>query len=174
VPAAADGHLVFGDGTHATTRLCAGAVGALCRERPVDALLDIGTGTGLLARIARARGVRFVAGTDIDAGALGVARCNAALDADADPIHFGTESPDHWGARFELVVANILEGPLMQLAPAIAGAVRPSGRLLLSGFTRVQAPRLRAAYESQRFRWERDALLEGWVVQLYRRGAICV
>lgn len=166
---AGDG-FVFGDGSHPTTRLCAGAVDQLCRARCPRAVLDVGTGTGILARIARARGATFVAGTDIDAGALEVARAAARLDDAAAGIHFGAEPPDHWGARFDLVVANILEGPLTHLAPSIVAALREGGVLLLSGFTAAQAPRLRRVYESLGMRPAREAGLGGWVLLMMERG----
>ena len=109
--------------------------------------MDVGTGTGLLARIARARGARSIAGTDIDPVALASAKAHSALDAHGIDIHFGAEAPDHWGARFDLVVANILEAPLRSLAPALCRALKPGGTLLLSGFTRLQIPLLRTVYE---------------------------
>lgn len=147
IPAIPGHPAVFGDGSHPTTRLCAAAVDLHCRQRRPEAVLDVGTGTGLLARIARARGAGFIVGTDIDPAALASARAHAALDAQRVEIHFGAEAPDHWGARFGLVVANILEAPLRSLAPALARALGPGGTLLLSGFTRVQIPVLRTMYE---------------------------
>jgi ribosomal protein L11 methyltransferase len=136
--------IVFGDGSHPTTRLCAAVVDQLCRQRQPQSVLDVGTGTGVLARIARARGATFVVGTDIDAEALACAAANSALDAHS--IVVSGEAPDHWGARFELVVANILEEPLRELAPALRRALAAHGLLVISGFTRVQVPALRVHY----------------------------
>jgi ribosomal protein L11 methyltransferase len=127
-------------------------------------MLDVGTGTGILARIARARGVREIMATDIDVTALARARVNAALDRSAAQIHFGEEPPDHWGARFDLVVANILEEPLRQLAPAVVRALRPGATLLLSGFMRPQVPGLCAAYERTGLIRHPQAQLEDWVL----------
>lgn len=123
----------FGDGSHPTTRLCAGAVDFLCRRHPLDGVLDVGTGTGVLARIARARGARFVVATDVDPLALAEARANVKLEA-GEEILVVDAPPDSWGSRFQLVVANILEGPLVELAPALKRALVPEGLLLLSGF----------------------------------------
>ncbi|MET0292134.1 MAG: 50S ribosomal protein L11 methyltransferase, partial [Steroidobacteraceae bacterium] len=159
-----DGVFVFGDGTHPTTRLCAAAVDLLCRQQRGLAVLDVGTGTGVLARIARARGASFVAATDTDASALQLARDLAAIDGASVPIHFGREAPDHWGARFELVVANILEAPLIALAPALAAALKPGGTLLISGFTRAQAPTLRLVFSEAGLNPLRDAASEGWLL----------
>ncbi len=144
----------------------------LCRQRPGLSALDVGTGTGVLARIARARGASFVAGTDIDALALETARANAAFDAAATTIHFGDELPDGWGPRFDLVVANILAEPLIALASPLAAALRDDGVLLISGFTPPQAPALRQAFESRGLAYQRDAHLDGWMLLLFRRLGI--
>jgi ribosomal protein L11 methyltransferase len=164
---------VFGDGSHATTRLCAGIVDLLCRQRVPEAVLDVGTGTGLLARIARARGARFVVGTDIDPAALACANAHSALDAREVEIQFCTAAPDLWGARFDLVVANILEAPLRSLAPGLSRALKPDGLLLLSGFTRMQMPALRVVYEALGLSYLRHADLDEWTALTFsgRRAA---
>jgi ribosomal protein L11 methyltransferase len=161
---------VFGDGSHPTTRLCAGALDQLCRHRQPRAVLDVGTGTGVLARIARARGATFVAATDIDSGAVSCARAHADLDAHPLEIQFSQGAPDHWGMRFDLVVANILEEALRQLAPSLIRALLPGGVLLLSGFTRPQAPALRTVYEGAGLTFVRDSRLEEWVLLMFARA----
>jgi ribosomal protein L11 methyltransferase len=158
---------VFGDGSHPTTRLCAGAVDLLCCQRDPRAVLDVGTGTGILARIARARGVGFVAGTDIDPHALRVASTLCDLDQHAPRIHLGAEPPDFWGARFDLVVANILEEPLRILAPALVRALTPGGVLLLSGFTHLQTPALRVLYQATQVTFRREARLDEWALLMF-------
>jgi ribosomal protein L11 methyltransferase len=165
------GSVVFGDGSHATTRLCAAAVDWLCRQRKPGAVLDVGTGTGILARIARARGTRHVVGTDIDAAALESATAHAVLDEHATGIHFSRELPDHWGARFDLVVANILEEPLRTLAPFLVRALRPGGTLLISGFTRPQAPALRVVYERLGLTFAGSSDLDGWTLLTFDAGS---
>jgi ribosomal protein L11 methyltransferase len=136
----------------------------LCRLRQPEAVLDVGTGTGVLARIARARGARFVAGTDIDPVALSSARAHSALDGHPIEINLSHEAPDFWGARFDLVVANILQAPLVDLAPALTRALVPGGVLLLSGFTRLQAPALRVLYETAGLTFVRDSCLGEWAL----------
>ena len=155
---------VFGDGSHATTRLCAAAVDLFCRQRQPAAVLDVGTGTGVLARIARARGARLVVGTDIDPVALSRARAHADLEAHPVAIQLSSEAPDHWGACFDLVVANILEEPLHTLAPALCRALKPGGLLLMSGFTPRQAPALRVLYERAGLTFEGSSSLDEWAV----------
>jgi ribosomal protein L11 methyltransferase len=164
-------HAVFGDGSHATTRLCAAAVDMVCRQQRPQAVLDVGTGTGLLARIARARGARFIVGTDIDAVALSCAKVHADLDGHEVEIQFGREVPDHWGARFDLVVANILEGPLVSLAPALGRALVPGGILLISGFMRPQIPGLRRVYEATGLKSRGHFSLDEWALLKFGTGA---
>jgi ribosomal protein L11 methyltransferase len=164
-----DGAAIFGDGSHPTTRLCAAAVDSLCRKRTPAAFLDVGTGTGVLARIARARGASFVVGTDIDSNALACAQVSSNLDAHRIPIHLGLEAPDHWGARFDLVVANILEAPLMLLAPALGRSLLPGGVLILSGFTRPQTPALRVQYEHAGLRFVTESRMEEWVLLMFEQ-----
>jgi ribosomal protein L11 methyltransferase len=154
----------FGDGSHPTTRLCAGAVDLFCRLNRPAAALDVGTGTGLLARIARARGVSRVVATDLYPVAFEATRVNCALDANCVEIEVSDRAPNAWGPIFDLIVANILEGTLRELAPALARAIRPGGRLFVSGFTPLQIPSVRAVFEAQKFKWEGESLLEGWVM----------
>jgi ribosomal protein L11 methyltransferase len=165
------GVFVFGDGSHPTTGLCAGAVDVLCRQLRPASMLDAGTGTGILARIARARGVTTVVGTDIDAASLELACRNAALDTAVAPIQFDDQLPDHAGRQFELVVANILEAPLRQLAPALGRATMAGGTLLISGFTRLQAPALAVHYETCGFTLTQQARLDEWVLLRFTKAS---
>ena len=162
---------MFGDGSHPTTRLCAGAVDLLCRQRKLGAVLDVGTGTGVLARIARAHGAEFVVGTDVDPLALEWAQQLCDLDGSAVEALLTAAPPDTWGPRFELVVANILQGPLEQLAPQICAALAPGGDLLLSGFTPIQVPPLRLVYERHGLRFVQEARLGEWSLLRFQRPA---
>lgn len=162
LPAELAGGFVFGDGSHPTTRLCAGALDMLLGLKRPRKVLDVSTGTGILARIARARGVPVVVGTDIDPKALAWAQRQSALDGADREIALTSDLPNARGARFDLVVANILEGPLTELAPSIAQALRPGATLLLSGFTPLQVPALRAVYEKSSLRFVQEARLGEW------------
>jgi ribosomal protein L11 methyltransferase len=135
-------------------------------------VLDVGTGTGVLARIARARGATFVVGTDIDPLALACARAHAGLDLSSNPIHFGTEAPDHWGRQFGIVVANILRAPLESMAAALSGAVAPAGVLLLSGITRAEAPVLRVCYENAGMEVRSQSCLDEWALLRLEPGEV--
>jgi ribosomal protein L11 methyltransferase len=131
--------------------------------------LDGGTGTGLLARIALARGAELIVGTDIDPVALASAKAHSALDTHGIEIHFGPEPQDHWGARFDLVVANILEAPLKSLAPALVRALGEGGTLLLSGFTRLQIPALQTVYEHAGLSCVGHSDLDEWTLLTFVR-----
>ena len=144
----------------------------LCRQRKPEAVLDVGTGAGVLARIARARGARFVVGTDVDPVALSCAAGNSRLDAHPFEIHLSAEAPDCWGARFDLVVANILDETLRHLAPALSRALMPGGVLLLSGFTRPQTPALRVLYDRIGLTCVSDSHLDEWSLLMFEHAML--
>lgn len=142
-----DPGMAFGTGTHPTTALCVGALSDLLAARPGASVLDVGTGSGLLAIAAKRLGAGRVAGNDNDPVAVRVARENARangveLELSGDPVE---EIP----GRFDLVVANILANTLVELAPALAAKVAPGGVVLLSGILVPQEAEVRAAYEAQ-------------------------
>jgi ribosomal protein L11 methyltransferase len=160
IPFEIDASLAFGTGQHATTSGCLEALDALEREGARFAnIADIGTGTGVLAFAALALWpeAKCIA-TDIDPVAVAVARDNAAINrvalghgagelllAEAD----GMESPMLTArAPFDLIVANILAGPLIELAPAIAQALASGATLILAGLLDTQAEAVAAAYQA--------------------------
>ena len=161
VPFEIDASLAFGTGQHATTSGCLEALDRLEREGAACGnIADIGTGTGLLAFAALALWptARCVA-TDVDPTAVAVARDNAAINrvklghgagelllAEAD----GMDSP-LLGARapFDLIIANILAGPLIELAPDFARALGPGGTVILAGLLDGQADAVATAYEAE-------------------------
>ena len=153
-----DASLAFGTGQHATTAGCLEALDRLrCDDQRFANIADIGTGTGLLAFAALALwpDARCIA-TDIDDQAIAVARDNAAINrvplghcagqlllAVAD----GMDSPLLAArAPFDLIIANILAGPLIQFAPAFAAASAPGGTIVLAGLLDAQADAVAAAY----------------------------
>ena len=156
-----DASLAFGTGQHATTSGCLEALDRLERQGKCFAnIADIGTGTGLLAFAALALWpeAKCIA-TDIDPVAVEVARDNAAINrvklghgvgqlllAQAD----GMDSPLLAArAPFDLIVANILAGPLVELAPAFAKALAAGGSIVLAGLLDTQAAAVAHAYEAE-------------------------
>jgi len=154
-----DPGLAFGTGTHPTTALCLQWLDG----HPPDnqQVLDYGCGSGILAIAALKLGAATAWGVDIDAQALWASRENAAHNGVDAGLMTGLPEalPDR---HFDLLLANILANPLIELAPRLAGLVRTGGDLVLSGILGEQADAVRTAYE----RWfslsetvERD----GWV-----------
>lgn len=133
----------FGTGLHATTALCLERIDELS---PVGAMLDVGTGTGVLAMAALALGAHRAVGTDNDPEALRVAAENAEGNSLGQLLTLRGDDVTAIEERFELVVANILAGPLVDMAPGLADRVAPGGRLILSGVLGTQAEEVSAAY----------------------------
>jgi ribosomal protein L11 methyltransferase len=139
-----DPGMAFGTGTHPTTSLCLAALSDLLAARPGASVLDVGTGSGLLAISAKKLGGGRVAGNDNDPVAVRVARENAALNGVA--LELDERPVAAQPGPFDLVLANILANTLVELAPAIAAQLAPGGVVLLSGILTPQEEEVRAAY----------------------------
>jgi ribosomal protein L11 methyltransferase len=139
-----DPGMAFGTGSHPTTALCLAALSDLLAGRPGASVLDVGTGSGLLAIAARKLGAARVAANDEDPVAVEVARENAARNGVEIAL---TGAPvSAIAGTFDLVVANILANVLVALAPALAAKVAPGGVLLLSGILGPQEDEVRRAH----------------------------
>ncbi len=166
--------LAFGTGHHGTTRGCLLLLDhVLKRGRPAR-VLDLGTGTGVLA-IATAKALhRPVLASDIDQPSVGVARENAGLNGVGNLVHViratGFAAPD-FGRRgpFDLVLANILANPLRQLAGPMARHLAPGAQVILSGLLTHQAPAVIAAYRARGLVPLRHLRIEGWSSLLLRK-----
>jgi ribosomal protein L11 methyltransferase len=121
----------FGSGSHATTRLVLAAIEAILAAG--DEVLDVGTGSGVLAVAAARLGAAVVVATDIDPAAVAATTANAARNGVADRIDVSTRALAALPGSFHLVVANIGASVLRDLAPDLAPRVRPGGHLVLSG-----------------------------------------
>jgi ribosomal protein L11 methyltransferase len=169
--------LAFGTGHHGTTHGCLLAFEALNkagRNAQRWRILDVGTGTGLLA-IAAARALRVpVLASDNDPTAVAVARDNARLNHAASLIHACTAEGVDAGSirrgRYDLIFANILEAPLRRMSAPLSGLLAPGGRLILSGLLPAHAPGIIAAYRRQGLRLQTRLMLDGWVTLIMRRG----
>lgn len=133
----------FGTGHHDTTLGCLLAFDALLKRRRFKRVLDLGTGTGVLAIAAARSGAGRAVGLDIDPLAVAIARENARLNGAVARFAVADRPLGH---GYDLMFANILAGPLIDLAPAIARALAPRGAVILSGLLRSQARGVRAAY----------------------------
>ena len=166
--------LAFGTGHHGTTRGCLLALDRICKPWAVPSphILDLGTGSGVLA-IAAARALRQrVLATDIDAEAVRVARANARLNRTGDLVRFvhsgGVDSRIIKArAPFDLVFANILLEPLQRFAAPLRKLIAPGGRIVLSGLLATQANAALDAYRPLAL--ERRIDIEGWATLVMRR-----
>ncbi|WP_249693904.1 50S ribosomal protein L11 methyltransferase [Stappia sp. WLB 29] len=167
--------LAFGTGHHGTTAGCLIEIDRLLTRRSYERMLDLGTGTGVLA-IAMARLSRQpVLATDIDPVATITARANAihnlagglvrtATAAGVDSRIFAEAGP------FDLVVANILARPLMRMAAGLSARMTRSATLVLSGLRVEDGPRILFAYGMQGFHLVRRQNRDGWLTLTLVRG----
>jgi ribosomal protein L11 methyltransferase len=167
--------VAFGTGHHGTTVGCLLALERLLAQGVVARrVADIGCGTGVLALAAARVWPDPVIASDIDAVAVAVAEANAAINGLADRVTcLEAAGFDHpaiaAAAPFDLVFANILKGPLIALAPAMARHVAPGGRAILSGLLATQAEAILAAYAAAGFAPEHREDLGEWTALTLRR-----
>ncbi len=157
IPIRIEAGMAFGTGHHETTALCLSVLSDLARKRGFRNVLDLGTGTGLLAIGAAQLWKRTVLASDIDPVAVEVARDNARAN-NAGPlmravVADGLANPLlSRAAPFDLLIANILAGPLTRLAPEIIRALAPGAVLVLSGLLTNQERLVTSFYRDLRFR----------------------
>ena len=160
-----DPGMAFGTGTHATTAMCLEWLAAH-PPRGLD-VIDYGCGSGILAIAALKLGARRALGTDTDPQALVTSRENAERNAVAGDLELCLPDAVPAAATADVVLANILAGPLVALAPRLTQLVRPGGTLVLSGLLATQADEVEAAYAGH-FTFERR-LREEWAMLAGRR-----
>lgn len=168
-----DASAAFGSGEHESTRGCLRAFEAIAHRRP-RRILDLGTGTGILAMAAAKRLGRPVLGSDIDPWSVRVGRSNARLNALHARVRFlradGWHSPAVRGP-WDLVFANILARPLCRMARDLASNLAPGGTAILAGLLVEQIRWVLAAHRAQGLVLER-VLREGrWASLVLRRRA---
>jgi ribosomal protein L11 methyltransferase len=155
--------MAFGTGSHPTTALCLERCDELLAEFPGADVLDVGTGSGVIAMLAKKLGAARVAATENDEVALNAARKGAASNGLHDIEWHLAADPDDVPGRFPIVIANIVLNTLEELSPALAGKVAPGGRLVLSGLLAEQADAAERAYIAQGLRPVGRKESEGWV-----------
>ncbi len=174
----------FGTGQHATTAGCLAMLDRMKREGvAAQDIADIGTGSGLLAFAAlrlwpRAR----VTASDIDPVCVGVVEENARINAVPQGAGRGeltmtvADGMDDRLLRargpYDLLIANILAGPLVELAPGLASALVPGGHLVLAGLLQTQEARVRRAYRAQGLRLARRLVRGDWSILWLRKSRV--
>jgi ribosomal protein L11 methyltransferase len=168
--------LAFGTGHHGTTRGCLQAFADLAKRRRFQRVLDVGTGSGILA-IAAARLLRArITASDIDGRAIETARANARINRAAPPLAFvrasgATARTITSAAPYRLIFANILLVALVRLAVPLRGLTAPGARIVLSGLLPNHANAALAIYRAQGFVLEKRITLDGWVTLVVHRKA---
>ncbi|MGY3851971.1 50S ribosomal protein L11 methyltransferase [Aeromonas aquatilis] len=154
-----DPGLAFGTGTHPTTALCLQWLDGL--DLTGKTVVDFGCGSGILGIAALKLGAARVIGIDIDPQAIQASRDNAARNGVADQIELYLPADQPQDVEADVVVANILAGPLRELAPLIASHGKPGSLMALSGVLESQAPELETIY-GQWFEMDPTAVKEEW------------
>ena len=156
--------IAFGTGHHPTTALCIEAIEEALTVAVPDSVLDVGTGSGVLALTALMMGVSRAVGLDIDADALKIAAEHARLNDLADRLQLVLGGPDVVDGAWPLVVANVLAASLIEMAPVLVRRVGSHGRLILSGVPWSLESEVRQTYERLGMRHVRSQTRSGWTV----------
>lgn len=164
----------FGTGHHETTTGCLEAISIILKSKQPKYLLDVGTGTGVLA-IALAKRTRLpVVATDIDPIAVAVTKDNAGLNEvgkniiPVEAVGLDARKIQECGP-YDMIVANILAGPLVSLAPDISKAAMPGASIVLSGILVEQATRVVAAYRQQNLILKQRITKNEWVTLILEK-----
>jgi ribosomal protein L11 methyltransferase len=156
----------FGTGHHATTRLCLAALQSI--ELQGKTVLDVGTGSGVLAIAAAYLGAAYVLGIDHDPDALQSARENLELNPDAQKTVFElADLNEHTLPPADVMTANLTGALLVRAAPSLLAALRPGGILIASGLLTSERRDVCRAFEPGTIVWEQDE--DGWVGIAFRR-----
>ena len=157
---------VFGTGLHPTTSLCLEALEVEVTSSMPDTVLDVGTGSGILALAALALGVPRVTAIDIDADAVRVAEENARLNDVSDRLDIVRGGVEVIPASFPLVLANVLAAPLIEMGPTLVRRVGHHGRILLSGIPSGVDAEVDRAYRRLGMRSVTSYSRAGWTALL--------
>jgi len=155
--------MAFGTGTHQTTQMCLKFLDKLIPQfsRRPD-VLDVGTGSGILAIAALKLGAKKIQAIDIDHSALESAKENAKLNKIHRGIIFRLASPEQVEGKFDLAVANLLPQELMAVKDSLAARVKSQGTLIISGFLKKQKKEIYGAFAPLGFRLKQEEELNGW------------
>ena len=166
-----DPGMAFGTGGHETTRLCLemlekqmNSIGPAC-----PSLLDLGTGSGILAMAASLLGAGRILALDIDPDAVKIARENLAMNRLAEKVVCDTIPLESLAESFDIILANILAEELVRLAPFLAVRLNPGGALILSGILAEKEGLVRQGFAAQPLQYVETSIAGEWVAMLYRR-----
>jgi ribosomal protein L11 methyltransferase len=168
-----DAGQAFGTGEHATTAACLEALQYLAKTQRFSRVLDVGTGTGVLALAAKKLWQGRVIATDIDPVSVQVAKANAKRNSEPNMPVWLAEGLTHpvlsHGPNYDLIIANILARPLIQLAGAMTSRLQPGGYLVLSGLLTRQEKPVLLAYRSRGLQLHRAIRRGEWSALVLKR-----
>jgi ribosomal protein L11 methyltransferase len=153
----------FGTGLHPTAALCLQALEEAVPARAPAAMLDVGTGSGVLALAALMLGVPRALAIDISQEALQAAADNARINRLEERLGLAHGGPEDVAGTFPLVAANVLAGPLIEMAPALVQRIAHHGWLVLSGIPSSVEPDVHRVYRNVGMRWAATTSRAGWV-----------
>jgi len=159
----------FGTGRHATTRMCLQALEDLVPEVPWS-LLDVGTGSGILAAYGVLLGASPVEGVDVDEEALRWAAWNLELNGLSGAVRLSSDPLDSWKAPFSVVTANLTLDTIQRLLPQLSRLVSPGGSLVISGLLREQVSPLGTALAREGLGAVRELRQEEWACLVLERS----
>jgi ribosomal protein L11 methyltransferase len=167
-----DPGMAFGTGGHETTRLCLELLEQIMDNMPTllsPSVLDLGTGSGILAMAAVQLGAGRVCAVDIDPLAVEVAQENLAINGLADQVECSTTPLESLDGCFDVILANILAEELVRLAPFLNERLSAGGSLVLSGILVEKEELVRSGFSFQPLKYL-ETLIEGeWVALHYRK-----
>jgi ribosomal protein L11 methyltransferase len=161
----------FGTGHHETTRLCIEWLESRADEHGPEglSLLDLGTGSGILAMAGALLGFERIVGLDNDEEAIEVAGENLGVNGLSERISLRVGTVDDLDDSFDTVVANIQAGPLVAMAGPLAGRINPGGFLVLSGVLVVQEPEVQTGYLETGLQFVERRSAGEWCLLVFRR-----
>ncbi|KAA0892142.1 50S ribosomal protein L11 methyltransferase [Oryzomonas rubra] len=169
-----DPGMAFGTGGHETTRLCLEQLETVLLGRPVappPSVLDLGTGSGILAMAAARLGAGRICAVDIDPDAVEVARENMAINGLAERIECSATPLESLAGPFDVILANILAEELVRLAPQLTERLAAGGVLILSGILAEKEAFVRNGFAAQPLVYRETAHQGEWVAMLYSKDA---
>lgn len=164
--------MAFGTGRHPSTWLCLRALEELARDWAADSwpqVLDVGTGTGILGLAAAHFGAKVLA-IDLDPEALAAARDNIRLNELQDRVRADDIPLSAIRQQFDLILGNLTAPDLHSLAESLAGRLRPSGQLIISGFLSTDLPKLQQRFEAQGLTYLKTHQKDDWTVLVFKRS----
>jgi len=167
-----DPGMAFGTGGHETTRLCLELLEQIMDDMPLllsPSVLDLGTGSGILAMAAVQLGAGRVCAVDIDPQAVEVARENLAVNGLTEQVECSTTPLESMTESFDVILANILAEELVRLAPYLAERLNPGGSLVLSGILAEKEGLVRTGFEPQPLTYLATLQAGEWVALHFRK-----